>query len=139
NATRSYLLCRDAISELGKICGPFAGKELFRYRPSFQFASYKKDREKRKKAGIKVQFLDEKSVEEKFGFCKPAGLLSSDGAEADAYMITHNLLRKGSRSGAQIFDHTEIISIRYNKRGVELLTAFGKKIRARKLIIACGY
>ena len=59
NAVRSYLLCRDAIHEMGGMCHSLDGKALFRSRPSFQFASYKKDQagivkefHARKKAGL---------------------------------------------------------------------------------------
>ncbi len=58
---------------------------------SFQYASTIKDSAKlkedylaRKRAGIKLQWLDKDDVKQKFGFQKNAGLLSKEGAEINA-------------------------------------------------------
>jgi glycine/D-amino acid oxidase-like deaminating enzyme len=146
NAVKSYLLCRQAIDDIEKICRTIDGPDIFKRKPSFQFASFKKDypalRKEfmlRKKNGIALQWLEEKDVREKFGFSKPAGLLSRDGAELDAYRLTHALLKKGIRNGLRVFDHTEITAIHHGKRNIELHTGNGNKIRSRKLVIACGY
>jgi len=146
NAVRSYQLCRQAIFDIKQICEQLKDTGLFSQKPSFQFASVKKDAADlkkeyslRKQAGFSLQWLDEESIYKKFGFAKPAGLLSQDGAEADAYKITHSLLKKWISRGLQVYDNTEIITIRHNKYEVELITADNKKIRAKKLIIACGY
>jgi glycine/D-amino acid oxidase-like deaminating enzyme len=146
NAVRSYQLCRQAIFDIKQICEQLKDTGLFSQKPSFQFASIKKDAADlkkeyilRKQAGFSLQWLDEESIYKKFGFAKPAGLLSQDGAEADAYKITHSLLKKWISRGLQVYDNTEIITIRHRKHEVELITADNKKIRAKKLIIACGY
>lgn len=145
NAVESYLLCLQAINELEKICGgwPEAG---FRKRPSLQYASYKKDipalQEEyrlRKKNGISLQWLDEAALDNKFGFNKPAALLSKDAAEVKAYSLTHSLLRHCGRYGLKVFDHTEVVAINEHRKGVDVKTATGRTIRARKLVIACGY
>jgi glycine/D-amino acid oxidase-like deaminating enzyme len=146
NAVRSYLLCRQAIYDIKKICDGLKDVGLFVQKPSFQFASFKNDVASlkkeyalRKKAGFPLHWLDEKSIGEKFGFRKAAGILSQDGAEADAYKITHSLLSKWIPKGLQVFDNTEIVAIWHHKRGIELIAANKKRIRAKKLIIACGY
>lgn len=146
NAIRSYLLCQQAIYDIEKICEELNDTALFTKKPSFQFASFKKDvaglkkeYTLRKQAGFSLQWLDEESILKKFGFSKTAGLLSRDGAEADAYKITHSLLKKWMTKGLQVYDNTEIIAVHHHKRDVELVTAEKKKIRAKKLVIACGY
>jgi glycine/D-amino acid oxidase-like deaminating enzyme len=146
NAVKSYRLCRQAIDDIEKICHQLNDNGLFLRKPSFQFASAKKDVADlkkeytlRKQAGFFIQWLEEDSINKKFGFVKSAGLLSQDGAEADAYKITHRLLEKCISKGLQVFDNTEVITIRHHKQGIELLTANKKRIRAKKLIIACGY
>jgi glycine/D-amino acid oxidase-like deaminating enzyme len=146
NAIKSYLLCREAIYKLETICRQFNDKELFEFKPSLQFASFKshvadlkKEYELRKKIGFSLEFLDEKNVVEKYGFSKPAALLSKDGAEADAYKITHRLFEKCIPLGLRLYDHTEITNIIHHKKGVELITPDKKKIHARYLVIACGY
>lgn len=146
NAIQSYLLCRQAIEDIGEICTQVKGDHLFQRRPSFQFATYKKHvpalREEfllRKKNGIKLQWLGEEDTWQKFKFRKPAGILSADGAEADAYALTHALLKDAIAAGLRVYDHTAVAGIRHTKKGVELLTDSGKKITAGKLVIACGY
>jgi glycine/D-amino acid oxidase-like deaminating enzyme len=146
NAIQSYLLCLQSISDIGKLCKKFTDDGLFRAKPSFQFASYKshvadlqKEFRMRKKYGIGVQWLEEDDIKDKFGFSKDAGILSKDGAQADAYRLTHRLLEKCLDKGARLFNHTEVMDIRHHRKGVELITKNRKKIQARKLVIACGY
>jgi glycine/D-amino acid oxidase-like deaminating enzyme len=145
-AVRSYLLCRQAILDIKKICGQLKDAGLFSQKPSFQFASFKKDLTDlkkeyslRKKAGFSLHWLNEKDIHKKFGFTKSAGILSQDGAEADAYKITHSLLKKWISKGLQVYDNTDIVAIRHHKHEIELIADNKKKIRAKKLIIACGY
>ncbi len=145
-AVASYKLCRKAIYDLERICARSKELGLFEKKPSFQFASYKKDfadlqkeYNLRRLEGFDVQWFDQGAVQNKFGFLKPAGLFSSDGAIADAYLLAHHLLSKNISKGLRVFDNTEITRIRYQKRAVELQSAEKKKIVARKLVIACGY
>lgn len=144
-AARSYLLCLQSIADLEKICRkwPEAG---FTRRPSLQYASFKKDGiplwqeyKARKAIGISLQWLDKDQLKNKFGFKKEAALLSRDAAEVKAYSLTHALLQDVAQKGIRVYDHTEIINIQEHKKGVALKTSDGKEIKARKLIIACGY
>jgi glycine/D-amino acid oxidase-like deaminating enzyme len=146
NAIKSYQLCRKAIADIEKICQQLNDPRLFLAKPSFQFASSKKDVIDlkneyllRKKAGFAISWLEEEQINNKFGFSKSAGLLSQDGAEADAYKLTHSLLKTCIANGLQVYDNTEVIQIRHLKKEVELITANNKRIGAKKLIIACGY
>jgi glycine/D-amino acid oxidase-like deaminating enzyme len=146
NAVRSYLLCRDAIDQLENIAHRLHEPGIFARRPSFQYASFKKDIAPlnkefrlRKQAGLSLQWLHREDIHHKFGFDKPAGILSKDGAETDAYKLTHSLLKKCIKKGLQVYDNTEVTDIRHHKRGIELITVDQKKVTAKKLIIACGY
>lgn len=146
NAMRSYELCRKAIYDIEKICTRLHEPGLFIRKPSFQFASHKnhvvdlnKEYLLRSKAGFVIKWLEEKDIKTKFGFTKPAGILSQDGAEADAYKITHRILGKLISKGLQVYDNTEIVEIQHKKNGVQLTTKDRKKITAKKLVIACGY
>jgi glycine/D-amino acid oxidase-like deaminating enzyme len=145
DAVRSYLLCLKAINDLAAICGNW--KEVgFSRRPSLQYASYKKDVdllkkefELRKQYGIAIQWLNGNEIKEKFGFEKEAAILSRDAAEVKAYSLTHALLHRCQALGVEIYDHTAVAHFTEHKHGVELKTEDGKKIKARKLVIACGY
>lgn len=145
-AVEAYQLCRQSIYDLERICSELPEKDLLHKRPSFQFASFKKhvpalkeELRLRRDAGIKVDWLEDYEVKEMFDIEKPGGLLSADGAEADAYRITHALLQHGMSNGVRVYDNTEVISIRHLRKGVELLTADNKRVKARRLVIACGY
>ncbi|WP_207512985.1 NAD(P)/FAD-dependent oxidoreductase [Longitalea luteola] len=145
DAVRSYLLSLKAITDLEDICSQWP-EVSFTKRPSLQYASYKKDVtalkkefQLRKQAGIALQWLDKSTIKDWFGFEKEAALLSRDAAEVKAYSLTHALLHNCKQLDLEVYDHTAITRLEENKRGVELTTDEGKKIKARKLVIACGY
>lgn len=147
HAIESYLLCRQAIDDIGNLCHQLDCDMSFKRVPSFQFASLKKHHDPlyqeyllRKKIGFSMEWLEEKDIRKKYGFSKSAGILSKDGAWADAYSLAHALLKDATRHHSlRVYDHTEISAIQPAGRGLELMTAAGKKIKTRKLVIACGY
>jgi glycine/D-amino acid oxidase-like deaminating enzyme len=146
NAVLSYLLCRQAIYNLHEICKILPARPGFLLQPSFQFASYNNDVKEleleyllRKRAGINLQLLTADDVSKKFGFQKPAGLLSADGGSIEAYELTHALLKHGQDKGMLVYDNTQVNHITFEKRGITLQTEWGNKITAKQLVIACGY
>ena len=146
NAIRSYCLCIDAINELEKITEGDNGNTEFLRKPSLLFSSYIKDVSQlekefkcRKNAGISVDWLDASDLKRLFAIDKPAGILSTDGAEVNAYALTHKLLQNSTKIGLQVFDHTEVTNIIDERNVVKLQTADGYFIGCKKLVIACGY
>src|SRR5687768_12583402 len=128
-AVKSYQLCNQAITDMKKICDQLKEPGLFSQKPSFQFASSQKDAAdlkkeytRRKQSGFSVRWLEKEPIQKKFGFSRPAGILSEDGAEADAYKIAHSLLKKWISRGLDVYDNTEIITIRHRRHEVELIT-----------------
>jgi glycine/D-amino acid oxidase-like deaminating enzyme len=146
HAVRSYELCLQSIRNLKRIASNFKYVEFIE-KPSFQFASYKNDIEGledeyrlRKQYGIsEVELLTAKDIRDKYTFTAPAGILSQDGAQMDAYRLTHSLIHSAMRNGLQVYDSTEVVGIKHNKRSVQLRTHTGCTITARKLIVCCGY
>lgn len=146
NAAQSYLLCYQAVPELGSICKSLKADTGFALKPSFQHASFKKDiaglkKEQacRKKIGIPTEWLDEKLVLSRFGIQKHGGLLSERGAELDPYGFTHALLHGAVQKGSRVFDRTKISAIEHAPKKVILTTEDKRKIQAKYLVIACGY
>lgn len=144
-ACDSYLLCSAAIDELEKLGKRFRHAEFAR-RPSLQYASFKKDipglkkeYTLRKSIGLELDWLEEEGIESRFGFSKAAGLFSAQGAVVNAYGLTHALLKECRGAGLEVYDRTDITRIVHHKRGIELITGDKRRIRARKLVIACGY
>lgn len=146
DAVRSYELCAYSIVAIEKIAKQFEGAAGFTYRPSLQYASFKKDVSDleeefklRKQYGFKLSWWDAQKVKDTLGFEAPAALYSQLGAEVDAYRLTHHLLQSILRKGAKVFDNTAITQINHQKRSVELQTEQGFTIKAKQLVIACGY
>lgn len=146
NARESYLACYQSITDLQQICNGLKKDTGFKMKPSFQMASYKKDVRQmieevklRKEIGIACSWQDDAEMLRKFNIKKHGGILSKLGAELDPYGFTHAVLEACIKKGLQVFDHTDITRIRHEKKSVALLTAHGKTIKAKHLIIACGY
>lgn len=145
-ANQSFLMCIDAIGEIEKIVKSLKNDVGFSSKKSLYYASSKKDvkglkteYELRKSIGIDLELLMEDDVDRLFPFSVPAGLLSEVGGQIDAYSFTHELLNTSIENGLDVFDSTEVVEINHNKKGVELKTNFGEIVKAKKLIIACGY
>lgn len=144
-ARRAYHLCNDAIAKLGKIADKL-GLRDFEMKDSLYFAAYKKDVgflkkefEARKAAGFNVEFLEQRQIEEQYGFSSPAAILSHHGAETDAYAFTHLLLQHKKGKWPDVFDRTEIIKTVQHKNGVTLHTENGQTLKAKKVVYATGY
>jgi glycine/D-amino acid oxidase-like deaminating enzyme len=145
HAERAYQMCSDSIDTIASIAKEL-NFTLFEKQKSLLYAAYKKDTrdlEKefsaREKAGFDVTFLNEKDIQQQFGFSAPAGILSAQGASIDAYMFAHALLKSCVEKGLLIFDRTVISKIAYEKKGVKLTTENGQTISANKVVNATGY
>lgn len=145
-AVESYLLCRQAVHDLEAMSRTEGIDCCFRPKSSLQFASFKKQThvleqefKARNSIGLNVSLLYQHDLVRQFGLKKAAGLFSTDAAQLDAYLLTHQLLNQLVEKGNAVYDHTLIVAINHNKHGVELLTEEGLRISAKKLVIACGY
>ncbi len=146
HAARSYWLCAEAINKLEIICNQLAVATDFEKKPSLYYASRKADLPglktelaMRQKHGFVVEFLDQAALQALFPFAAPGALYSKEGAQVDAYTLTHGLLQDAIGQCAGIFDKTTVTAINRNKNGVILETKEGHSVRARKLVIATGY
>ncbi|RZJ67561.1 MAG: FAD-binding oxidoreductase [Flavobacterium sp.] len=144
-ADRSYHLCNNAITQLGKIAATHKCGD-FEFKDSLYFAAYKKDVsmikkefEARKNAGFNVEFLDDNRIRSEFGFDSPAGILSHHGAQLDVYLFSHELLQHKKQQQADIYDRTRVVKIKHHKNGVDLETENGCKVKCTKLVYATGY
>ncbi|HLO38508.1 MAG TPA: FAD-dependent oxidoreductase, partial [Lacibacter sp.] len=144
-AARAYTMCAEAIDSLGAISKKLKFKSFDKQQSLF-FAAYKKDKKFieeefsiRKQAGFRVQLLDEKQIQQQFGFNSPAAILSSKAAATDAYLFTHTLLAASIKKGLTVFDRTNITKIKYKKSGATLTTERGHLIKAKKIVNAAGY
>jgi glycine/D-amino acid oxidase-like deaminating enzyme len=146
NAVKSYELCRKAIYDIEAICKKLKPEFDFHLRPSLQYASFKKHKDDlyeeykmRKKHGFEVDWLGKEDVKKNFGFEAPGGIFSKDGGEVDAYLLTHALLADFCKHGHKVFNNTDVKNIRYSKGRILLKTGAGMTVKAKHLIIVCGY
>ena len=145
NAARSYWLCKEAIDKLVTLAKKIGFSDIQK-RKSLYYAAAKKDVTDlkkefaaRKKNGFGVQFLEHDAVFEKTGIHAPAAILSSSAGQTNAYMFTHHLHQYNLKRGLEVYDRTTITGIHHKKNGVELITAGGYSIKAKKLVYATGY
>ena len=146
-AEQAYHLCSDAIDKLEVIIRD-RGVDYFERKKSLYFAAYKKDVAKlkkefeaRKAAGFKVRYLEADEIRTKFGFEAPGAILSDQGAQTNAYMMTHCLLQHKHKHGKahDIYDRSPVVDIKHSKDGVVLKTESGHQVKAKKLVYATGY
>jgi glycine/D-amino acid oxidase-like deaminating enzyme len=146
DAVKSYELCRQAIYDIADLCKSLTPAFDFHLRPSLQHASFKthtsalwEEFKLRKKHDFKVDWLESADVKKTFGFEAPGALFSEDGGEVDAYLLTHALLKNFQDAGHKVYNNTPISHIEHTKHRVLLVTASNLTIKAKKLVIACGY
>lgn len=144
-AVKSYQLCREAIYRIEQICAMLRPKFDFNIVPSLQYASYQTHIPKlraefalRRKHGFAIDWLEAKDLQQQFKLNAPAAVFSQDGGEVDAYLLTHALLKDLIQHGHQVYNNTEVKDIQYGK-DVTLVMKNGIKVKAQKLVIACGY
>lgn len=145
-AARAYELSLRALTDLEKIAAGLTIENEITPRLSFRFAKYKKDvamleaeYEARSRHGFEMELWDEKKVSRHFPFAAPAALSTTPSATADPYRLTHGVLIDARSRGVRIYDKTGVDKIERQKRGVTLRTADGQTVKAKKVIIACGY
>jgi len=145
SAVRAYKLGVSAITKLATLAAKI-GMRDFEMNKSLYYAAYKKDIsylkkefESRKKHGFKVKWLEEDQVFKQFGFSSPGGILSEVAATVDAYVLTHQLLQYNIGKGLKVFDRTSVVSIKHNRRNVQLKTQEKFVITAKRLVYATGY
>ncbi len=145
-ANAAYRSCYQALDSFERIVTEEEFNCGFTTKPSFQFASFKKDINEleeefrwRKKIGIDLEWVDRAFIRDHYGFDSGGGLLSYKAAEVDAYALTQQIFARYHNHGLSVFHNTTVTDIGYTSTGVSLKTDQGHRIKASKLVIACGY
>ncbi len=146
HAVRSYRLCLDAVRGIEALAGAAGDGCGWRSTRSLYLGSRRRDRRvlegehlARRAAGIEVELLGERDIRERFSFSRPAALLSPVAGQVDAYRLSHTLLAEAAAAGLEVYDRTLVVKYLSERDGVELHTAGGKRVRARKAVFATGY
>ncbi|HEX7337206.1 MAG TPA: FAD-dependent oxidoreductase [Gemmatimonadales bacterium] len=146
HAVRSYQLCQDAVlgierlaAEDGDACGHQRKKSLYLGTRPRDRRILEDECSARRKIGIEVDFLLAADIRQRFPFQRPAALLSQLAGEIDAFRLTHKLIAGATRLGAEAYDRTTVSGFESRRDGVELVTADGYRLQARKAVFATGY
>ena len=146
HAERAYWLCKESISSLEGWISDLIEEVSFDRKQSLYLASRPEDVqplseecEARRNCGIEVDFIGPEVLRSDFGLSAPAGLVSVDAAQLDAYRLAHRLLARNLSQGLRVYDRTEVVRFEHQSDGVRLHTNRGASIRAKWMVIACGY
>lgn len=144
-AVSSYKSCEKAITDLKKIIDEVESDCGYKSQKSVYFTSTKKDLEflqkeyeARKEHGFKVKWLTSDDLE-KLGLVGYAGIESASGARMDVYHFTNDLLEYADKKGAEIYDRTDIESIKEVDNKIIAKTKDGFVIEADAIIHCTGY
>jgi glycine/D-amino acid oxidase-like deaminating enzyme len=147
-AVRIYRACRDAVRTVSGLARKLKAGD-FRMRDSLYLANearevpaLKREYELRREHGFSVSFWTRKRVAEESTLPHHAAIESHDGAELDAFGLTHALVKSAMRrrlAPLRVFDRTTVTQWRRKGAGFELMTNEGRKVRARRIVVAAGY
>lgn len=145
NVITSYKLGLKALDEIEEFIKEYVNKCKYEKKDTLLYTSkecevkeMKEEYEIRKNAGIDVKYISEEN--NPFSLDLKAGVYGVNaGAQLDPYEYTHQLLDVSCNMGLKVYENTEVMEIAYGKDEVEIITSFGYKVKAKKVIIATGY
>jgi glycine/D-amino acid oxidase-like deaminating enzyme len=146
-AVSSYQACFESIDTLGDIAKQVKSDCGFKKKNSLLYAKYKKDvsdlkkeYETRLQHGFKGEWLEADQIQEQFDIHgSHGGILTYQGGSIDAFKLAHDLLFYNLKKGLEVFDKTEIVEVKYSKKGVTAKTQYGNTIEAEKIIYCNGF
>jgi glycine/D-amino acid oxidase-like deaminating enzyme len=145
-AVRAYERCADAVKAIGRLarrlridCSYEEKQSLLLARNRTHLGRLRREFEARRAAGFDVTWWPRRKLKGESTLPHPAAILSRIGAQVDAYRLTHGLFQAACTRGVRVFDQTDVTSVRRERTGVRLQIRGGRRIRARRLVIAAGY
>lgn len=144
-SVNSYKNCEKAIYDLKAIVDHLKSDCGFEFKKSIYFCAFKKDLKFlktefgiRKKYGLDVKWLEEKDLK-KIGLNALAAIESKSGAVVDPYQLAQDILHYCQKKGMQIFDRTDIVSIKKKAKKMLAITNTNCTITAEHIIHCTGY
>jgi glycine/D-amino acid oxidase-like deaminating enzyme len=142
-ATRCYHASLSAARGLKRLVAQLRLQCRMRDRQALYLAAgsanmLRNEAELRSRAGLPTMFLDHRAVKDRFGFERPAGILSPDAADADPVALTHGLLEIVLGRGAQLLKG-EAVAFDTTPTGVVVGFDHGAEVWARSVVLATGY
>ncbi|MBL0745124.1 NAD(P)/FAD-dependent oxidoreductase [Chryseolinea lacunae] len=146
-AIESYREGIEAIKRLGTLVSTLGIDCGFKTQRSLYIAHKPKDAKwlvdecrHRADAGIHVQWLPKETLENDFGVQGHGAILSENAASVDGYSLAHGLLAYAVKHcGLEIYDHTELSWVKFDKRKNIAGTAHNNVITSQYIVYATGY
>lgn len=145
-AERAFRRCRRAIDVAAKLARQSRLGCEFERKSSLYLAAnrahlprLRREFEARRAAGFEVEWWSRGRIARESTLPHPAAILSRGAAQLDAYRLAYGLLLASQVAGAQVHDRTAVTRWNFRRRGVDLFTSRGARVRAQRLIIATGY
>ncbi|WP_377889615.1 NAD(P)/FAD-dependent oxidoreductase [Alkalihalobacillus sp. R86527] len=140
-----YKLCLKALDELDKYHSYLPTPADFQRVDSFYFASsdrhakkLKNEFEALRKYGFSADWLDQRAIEGLYSFSAPCGIYTKNEAQVDPYQFARSLAMNSQELGADLYEHTEVLSHRFTDDMLHFETEHGE-ITAKHVIYATGY
>ncbi len=99
----------------------------------------RREYEARRAAGLAVEWWPRSRLAAGSSLPHAAAILSSGAAQLDPYRLAYGLLLAAQGGGARVHERTSVTAHRLRRHDVELTTSRGSRVRARHLVVACGY
>jgi glycine/D-amino acid oxidase-like deaminating enzyme len=146
-AVDSYLAGVGAIDKLETIVNTIQSSCGFERKQSLYVASSQKDSawlkdeyNSRKSVGLEVEWIDHAQLEKRYNVSGSGAICSTAAACLDAYRFTHDLINfTARRYSLKVFDHSEIVDIKYGKKCCTAYSDAGFRINCRYVVHASGY
>jgi glycine/D-amino acid oxidase-like deaminating enzyme len=139
-----YQMCLEAMDDLTLISEQVADASDYIKRDSIFYASTKEDEKKVRreygyliKYGFPADFLDHKTLQEKYRIDKSCAIRTWHDADVNPYKFIQALTKKNLQQGASYYENTDINvdNIQNNK----VSTSDGHQITFKKIVLATGY
>lgn len=145
NGLTSYKLGIKALDEIKEFIDKYGNECDYKERDTLLYTSRKEEvngikieYNLRKENGLDVQYIDENSSD--YSFDIKAGIISKNGgAELDPYKYTNQLIEVALSNGINVYENTEVVDLIHYDSYVEVITEYGYKVKAKKVIVATGY
>lgn len=137
--------CEQALNEIELLCKDMEDVG-FKRRDSLVYSNTTANVDRlhceyllRRHNGIDVTFLDKASGGERYSFELSGGILAKNqAAQLDDYALCHSLAKASEKLGCRIFENTTVTQIKVTDAGYDVITAYGNKIAAKKIILCVG-
>lgn len=130
---------RDLVRSERIRCGWGDRDTLYLAGDQFGFRALSAEAEARADLGLPSRFLTAAQLRDRFGVDRTGAILSDGSASADPARLAAALLRRAAKRGARIHSPVEVLDVLPDPDGVTLTTDLGLAVRARHVVLCCGY